>query len=122
MAAAEPGLGWEPGTFMEAYRADRAGAVERTVEGDAVASAMVAMVERVNLPWEGSATELLAALDLEVKEQVRALKTWPKMPAQLSGRLRRAASSLRQIGIEIEFGDRASPKDRKRLIVIRRRG
>ena len=107
---------------METYRADRAGAVERTIEGDAVASAMVKLVERANLPWEGSATELLAELDLEVKEQVRALKTWPKMAAQLSGHLRRAAPSLRQIGIEIEQGDRASTKDRKRLIVIRRRG
>ena len=100
----------------------RAGAVKFQVESDAVASAVVKLVERVNLPWEGSATELLAELDLEVKEQVRALKTWPKMPAQLSGRLRRAASSLRQIGIEIEQGDRAPTKHRKRLIVIRRRG
>ena len=121
VAAAEPGLGWEPGTFMEAYRANRAGAVERTVEGDPVASAVAELVERVSLPWEGSATELLAELDLVVKEQVRALKTWPKMPGQLSRRLRRAASSLRKIGIEIEQGDRATTKDRKRSIVIRRR-
>ena len=62
-----------------------------------VASAVVALVERVILPWEGSATELLAELDREVKEPVRALKTWPKMPSQLSGRLRRAASNLRKI-------------------------
>ncbi len=121
VTAAEPGLGWTPGTFMETYRADRAGAVERTIEGDALASAVVKLVERVNLPWEGSATELLAELDLEIKEQVRALKTWPKLPAQLSSRLRRAAPSLRQIGIEIEQGDRASTRDRKRLIVIHRR-
>jgi hypothetical protein len=122
VAAAESGLGWEPGSFIETYRADRAGAVERTIEGDVVASAVVALVERVSLPWEGSATELLAELDREVKEQVRALKIWPKTPATLSGRLRRITPTLRQIGIEVELGDRASTKDRKRLILIWRRG
>ncbi len=85
-------------------------------------SAVVALGERVSLPREGSARELLAALALEVQEQVRALKTWPKMPAQLCGRPRRAAPSPRQIGIEIEQGDRATTKNRKRLIVIRRWG
>lgn len=121
VSAAEPGLGWEPGTFMEAHRADRAGAVERTIEGDMVAAAVVKLVERVSLPWEGSASELLAALDLEVNDKVRALKAWPVNPLQLSNSLRRVAPVLRQIGIEIEFGDRATTKDRKRLVVIRRR-
>ncbi len=121
IAAAEPGLGWPPGKFMEAHRADRAGAVERTIEGDMVAAAVVALVERVSLPWEGGASELLAALDLEVNDKVRALKTWPGNPLQLSNGLHRVAPVLRQIGIEIEFGARAAAKDRKRLVVIRRR-
>ncbi len=69
VAAAEPGLGWEPGNFMAAHRANRAGAVERTVESDPVASAVVKLAERVMLPWEGSASELLAELDQEVKEK-----------------------------------------------------
>ena len=80
------------------------------------------LAERVSLPWEGSASELLAELELEVREKVRASRYWPGMPAQLANRLRRAAPGLHQIGIEVEFGDRASTKDRKRLVVIRRRG
>lgn len=122
VAAAEPGLGWEPGSFMVAHRANRAGAVERTVESDTVASAVVKLAERVILPWQGSASELLAELDQEVKEKIRASRTWPGTPAQLANRLRRAAPNLRQIDIEVELGDRATTKDRKRLIVIRRQG
>ncbi len=108
VAAAEPGLGWEPGNFMAAHRANRAGAVERTVESDPVASAVVKLAERVMLPWEGSASELLAELDQEVKEKIRASRIWPGTPAQLANRLRRAAPNLRQIGIEVELGDRAT--------------
>ncbi len=121
IAAAEPGLGWEPGSFMAAHRANRAGAVELAVESDPVASAVVKLAERVALPWEGSAGELLAELDQEVKEKVRVSRSWPAAPAQLANRLRRAAPNLRQIGIEIEFGGRSTTKDRKRLVVIRRR-
>ena len=122
VAAAEPGLGWAANTFMEAHRADRAGAVQRTIEGDTVAAAVVKLAERVPLPWEGSASELLADLELGVTEKVRAGRTWPGTGLQLANSLRRVAPVLRQIGIEIEFGDRATTKDRKRLIVIHRRG
>ncbi len=108
---------------MAAYRANQAGNVELAVEADTVASAVVALCERVNLPWEGNASELLAELEVEVKEKVRASpRAWPGNASALGNRLRRCAPVLRAIGIEVEFGDRASTKDRKRLVVIRRRG
>ena len=122
VTAAEAGLGWETGTFVAAYRANQAGNVELAVEADTVASAVVALCERVSLPWEGNASELLAELEVEVKEKVRASRAWPSSASALGNRLRRCAPVLRAIGIEIEFGDRASTKDRKRLVVIRRRG
>ena len=122
VTAAEAGLGWAPGTFVAAYRANQAGNVELAVEADTVASAVVALCERVILPWEGNASELLAELELEVKEKVRASRAWPGNASALGNRLRRCAPVLRAIGIEVEFGDRASTKDRKRLVVIRRRG
>ncbi len=120
VTGAEAGLGWDAGSFMKAYGANRATVVEITVEADSVASAVVKFTERAALPWEGSAGELLAELDLEVTDKVRVSRYWPGTPVQLANRLRRAAPVLRQIGIEIEFGDRATTKDRKRLIVIRR--
>ena len=107
---------------MAAYRANQAGNVELAVEADTVANAVVALCERVILPWEGSASDLLAELEVEVKEKVRASRAWPGNASALGNRLRRCAPVLRAIGIEVEFGDRATSKDRKRLVVIRRRG
>ncbi len=121
VTAAEAGLGWEIGTFVAAYLANQSGNVELEVEADTVASAVVALCERVSLPREGNASELLAELEVEVKEKVRASRAWPSSASALGNRLRRCSPVLRAIEIEVEFGDRASTKDRKRLVVIRRR-
>jgi hypothetical protein len=54
--------------------------------------------------WTGTATDLLSALAEVVGERVAKSQTWPDGPRALSGRLRRAATFLRKIGIEIAFG------------------
>jgi hypothetical protein len=77
VAAAEPGLGWDPGTFAAAYRANREGAVELTVENDPVACALRAMVEKRKEPFEGSASELLPELEGETTEKIRNSRVWP---------------------------------------------
>jgi hypothetical protein len=53
--------------------------------------------------WTGNASALLGALDEKVDERVRKAKTWPDGPRALAGRLRRAATFLRKIGVEISF-------------------
>ena len=53
--------------------------------------------------WTGIASELLGALAEVVGERVAKSKTWPDSPRALSGRLRRAATFLRKIGIDIAF-------------------
>ena len=54
-------------------------------------------------PWEGTATDLLEALNEEVEDKVQRRKKWPKTASALSGELRRLAPSLRAVGIQIEF-------------------
>jgi len=54
--------------------------------------------------WTGTASDLLGALAEVVGERVAKSKTWPDGPRALAGRLRRAATFLRKIGIEIGFG------------------
>ena len=54
--------------------------------------------------WTGTASDLLGALAEVVGERVAKSKTWPDGPRALAGRLRRAATFLRKIGIEISFG------------------
>ncbi len=119
IAAAEQSLGWEVGSFMDIYAANRAGAVELSIENDPVASAVRLFAEKVG-DWEGSASELLSELTQHASDKIVESKIWPRMPNALGNRLRRAMPGLRQSGVVIEM-IRAGTKDRKRLIVIRRR-
>jgi hypothetical protein len=65
-----------------------------------VASAVRSFME-TRAEWEGTATQLLSALEALAGERVIKSKTWPKAPHTLSGRLRRIATSLRKIGIDV---------------------
>ncbi|MEZ5782392.1 MAG: hypothetical protein R3D70_12345 [Rhizobiaceae bacterium] len=84
------------------------------------------MTERTE--WTGTASDLLGALEA-AGERIAKSKTWPDSPRALSGRLRRAATFLRKIGIDIGFeregrartrtirittaGNAASPENRR---------
>ena len=92
---------WPAGTFMAAYSGNREEANEDVIDADLVAAAVrTLMLERAE--WKGTATDLLDILATGVGELVAKSKSWPKSPQVLSGRLRRAATVLRQIGIEID--------------------
>ena len=114
VTAAEPALPWETGGFMEAYDSKRAEAVEQALEGDVVAVAVQSLLSGVE-SWTGSATELLEALGGYVPEQTQKTRAWPKTARTLSNRIRRAATFLRQVGVEVEFY-REPGGNRKRLI------
>jgi len=80
------------------------------VEADLVAEAIRRLVEeRWSAGWQDKATELLKELDAAVSEPTRRQRKWPKGPNPLSNRLRRAAPSLRRVGITVtqkKSGDR----------------
>ena len=92
---------WPAGTFWSAYCGNRDEAVENVIEADPVAAAVRAVMEE-RTEWTGTATDLLGALAESAGERVAKSKTWPTSPRGLSGRLRRAATFLRKIGIEID--------------------
>ena len=58
--------------------------------------------------WEGTATELLKALNKTASEATRELKSWPKAGRALSNKLRRLAPNLRADGLDVEFGRNSS--------------
>ena len=93
---------WSAGTFWEAYCGNRDEAVEDVVDADPVAAAVRAMMTRRTV-WTGTASNLLGALAEVVGERVAKSKAWPDSPRALAGRLRRVATFLRKIGIEIGF-------------------
>ena len=94
---------WAAGTFWSAYCGNRDEAVEGVIDADPIATAVRAVMATRTV-WTGTASDLLGALAEVVGERVAKSKTWPDGPRALAGRLRRAATFLRKIGIEIGFG------------------
>ena len=115
------GAFWETGTFRHAYAHNRAGMTRDVIEADMVANAVQRFMTRKGAtnPWKGTATELLVDLENLVGEKEVARKGWPGSASAFSGRLRRAATPLRRVGIEIRSGRKG--KARSRTITITRR-
>jgi hypothetical protein len=95
---------WKRGAFIDAYRQNRAEAVELSIEANPVASAVQAFMEN-RIRWVGTATSLLGVLTAIVSETTARSRGWPLLPHVLSGQLRRAAPNLRKIGIGVEWSD-----------------
>ena len=93
---------WPAGTFWSAYCGNRDEAVEGVIDADPIATAVRAVMATRTV-WTGTASDLLGALAEVVGERIAKSKTWPDGPRALAGRLRRAATFLRKIGIEIGF-------------------
>ncbi len=93
---------WPAGTFGAAYAGNRDEAVDSVIEADPVGSAIRSMMN-TRTEWTGTASDLLGALDEEIGEKVRKSKTWPSSARAMSGRVRRAATFLRKVGIDIAF-------------------
>jgi hypothetical protein len=68
-----------------------------------VADAVRAFTENRS-EWMGPAAELWTALNDLVDEDIRHARAWPGAPNTLSGRLKRLAPALRDIGIEYGEG------------------
>jgi len=83
------------GTLEAAYSNNRRATIENIVDADPVA-ARVREIMADRAQWTGSASDFL---------QVGTHRSgWPKSPRALAGRLRRAQTFLRTLGIEIVFG------------------
>jgi len=107
----------DEGTFSAAYDANRSEAIDSVIEGDTVGSAIRDLMDEL-AEWEGTAAELLTALEDKADDRTRNSKQWPKSARSLSGQLRRAATFLRQKDIDISF--RREGKKRTRTIQIQK--
>ncbi|MBE3589876.1 MAG: hypothetical protein IMW98_03500 [Firmicutes bacterium] len=116
VVAAEPALPWPAGAFMDAYAGNRADAVELALEADPVAQAVRQAAERGE--WTGTASELLDELEQIAPEKVQHSRTWPTTARTLANRLRRAATFLRALGVEVEFYREGH--DRRRMVAVRK--
>ena len=112
--AAEYSLGWPHGAFMNAYTANRKGAIASSIEADPVAEAVLSLAEERD--FEGTATGLLAALEDHTPTTVYNSRYWPSSN-KLRGRLRRVQAPLRSVGVMIDFYT-AATKKKERMISI----
>jgi hypothetical protein len=98
--ACEPAL-WPAGAFARGYDANRRAAVEGIIEADPVAVCVRAlMAERDS--WAGTASDFLRAASAFAGNNG---SNWPKNPGALAGRLRRAQTFLRVLGINMPCAD-----------------
>ena len=102
---------WSTGTFWSAYCGNRDEAVENVIEADPVAAVVRALME-TRTKWTGTATSLLGTLSDRAGERVAKSKTWPASPRALSGRLRRTATFLRKVGIDIDHSKEGRARTR----------
>jgi hypothetical protein len=115
-AASEPAL-WRPGTFHRAYEANRRAATEGIIDADPVA-ACVREIMADGSSWTGTAADLLrVGAERGVDGISRDRTDWPKNPRALAGRLRRAQTFLRVLGIDLTFS--RGGRDGSRIIRMR---
>src|SRR5262249_36772567 len=96
------GTFWAEGTFIKVYRGNIDEAVIMVLNANPVATAVQAfMAMQTQTSWTGTATDLLELLGRVAGEKATKAKTWPADATRLAGKLRRAATFLRKVGIEI---------------------
>jgi hypothetical protein len=92
------------GTLETAYANNRREAIENSIDADPGA-ARVREIMADRAQWTGSASDLLqAGTNVAGNSMFGKRSGSPKSPRALAGRLRRAQTFLRTVGIEIVFG------------------
>ena len=119
VVAAEPALGWSPGTFLDAYAANRDAANDLTLDASLVSQAVRDFTRDQTGTWTGTATELLKALVEQVDEATTRQKGWPANGRALSNALRRLAPNLRAAGVAITFDIREAGTGKRTLRIGR---
>lgn len=107
---------WPSGTFWSAYCGNRDEAVDDVIEANPIAASVRAMMS-TKTEWSGTASVLLGVLGEIAGERVAKAKSWPDSARGLTGRLRRASTVLRKVGIEIA-SSKKNDRSRTRLIQI----
>lgn len=104
ITAAESGLGWDSGSFLETLERNKLSVSLSAYEDNVVLEELNRFVtEQFPRGWIGSSTQLLDALNEQALEEKRRIPKWPKSPTAMGNLLRRMAPVLRDLGYEIEL-------------------
>ncbi len=114
--AMEDAFGWEPGSFVEVYAANRQEASETLLANEPIADAIEKFLGDGQSVWSGTATELLEMLGFYAKDTVKRSRAWPGGPQALSRRLKRIAPALRSAGIEYTEHEQGHRKRKVKIL------
>jgi len=122
VTAAERALGWPAGTFLEVYCGNRIAANELALESSLVGPPLLQLLKEEG-DWNGTASELLTALEERVTDQIQRQKSWPKVSRSMTCRLQRLAPTfVRSTGTSFTTenhigGNGPSGRCRKRCLI-----
>jgi hypothetical protein len=118
VSAAEPTLGWAPGTLLRDYNDNRSRGGAIVLEASCVAQALLhylnALLHQGQAAWRGTASALFAALQPFVNPED---DEFPTTAHRFSGELRRLSPTLRQQGVHLRFDERVG-HNRDRILSI----
>jgi len=126
ITAAEPSLGWAPGSFLRVFTEQQGLAAVTTLEASLLPAPLRALLRAApDGRFEGRVSDLFAQLRNHVEERVLLDRAWPRDAIRLSGELRRLAPALRRGGrqqhddceeaIQVEFPKRTRGR---RLVIL----
>jgi hypothetical protein len=116
VTAAEPALGWKPGSFLAAYTGNVARAHEVALDASPVGPTLRAFVS-TNGGFEGTFADLLTRLTAAASEQAVKARTWPSAPRALSSEVRRLAPNLRALGLDVQLPEGSKVKGQRILTI-----
>jgi hypothetical protein len=121
IVAAEPALGWKPGTFMEIYAENQESATSIIVESSPVAKAIIQfMASNKRLTgddeWDGRVSDLHD--ELLHYDVYKDSKTAPKGANKLGGHIVRIIASMRVQGISIDKPPRTNQGSKVKISII----
>ncbi len=112
--AAEESFGFEPGTFAEAYTANRANATEIALTSNPFVAVLLKHL-KTEPTIEATAAELLDTMLWRGGDDLRKQPGWPKAPRVVSAILKRVAPNLRAVGITVEQDTRGGGNSKEKI-------
>ena len=118
VTAAEPAFGWPRGAFLTAYAANHKEVAEVAMDGNAVASCILALI-RDRGAWRGTVSELIALLRMLNPALTESAEAFPRQAAAFGAELRRVTPLLRAHSVEVTH--LREGKERRRVVNLSHR-
>jgi Domain of unknown function (DUF3854) len=115
--ASEQAVGLKAGEFMETFSESREQSRQVVIESSPVGEAIVRLMEKTDLVWKGTASELLNELERHTDEATYRSRYFPKASNMLKRQLNRLTPDLKALGIDVREGIRSNNKEPRSIIL-----